>query len=132
MEHIVLAALINVNAFNQWYIFFSKQEGMLSGKQVYWYKDNILERRVAQVVLNSLLYLHDLKMKFVNIYKDLVRGLYIYIYAIHILSTGYLQITLILHQLNEMLMQVKEAVLEIKLIMILSSKAYNYIMIWNK
>ena len=44
-------------------------------------------------------------------YKDLMRNLYIYINAIHILSTGYLLFNLkSLSQLNEMTTQVKEEV----------------------
>ena len=68
--------------------------------------------RIAQMVLNILLYLHNLQMKFVNIYKGLVRQLYIYIDVVYILSIGYLSISLISpYQL--MLMQVKETFLKI-------------------
>ena len=54
-------------------------------------------------------------MKFVNTYKDLVRRLHIYLDAILIPCTSYLSINLIPpSQLNEMLTQVKEAVLKMK------------------
>ena len=63
-----------------------------------------LRGEIGHMVLNSLLYFHELQMKFVNIYKDLIRKLYTYIDAICILSTGYLPINLIPpSQLNEML-----------------------------
>ena len=53
-----------------------------------------------------------MKMKFVNIYKDLIRRYYIYI-DVHILSTGYLPVSLIPpSQLNEMFVHVKKAVLK--------------------
>ena len=65
------------------------------------------------MVLNSLSYLHDLQIKSVNIYEDLVRRLQIYLDAIHILSPGYLPIKLIPpSQLNEMFIQVKDVVLK--------------------
>ena len=62
------------------------------------------------MVLTSLLQLHDVQMKFVTVYKKLVRSLYIYINVIHILSTGHQFIPP--SQLNEMLAQVKKAVLK--------------------
>ena len=42
------------------------------------------------MILNSLLYLHELQIKYVNVHKDLTRKLYIYIDAISILSALYL------------------------------------------
>ena len=80
------------NAIMRLHINISKQEGILSGKQAYWYKDIILKRRIAQMVRNSLLYLHGLQMKFMNIYEDLVRRLYIYMDVIHIPSTSNLPV----------------------------------------
>ena len=60
-------------------------------------------------------------MKYINTYKDLIGKLYIYINAIHILSTAYLPITLIPQsQLNEMITQVKEAV-------VATTPAYNIV-----
>ena len=47
-----------------------------------------MERRITHVTFNSLLYLHVLQMKYVIVYMDLIRYLYICIDAIHILSTG--------------------------------------------
>ena len=52
-----------------------------------------MERRIAYVICNSLLYLHELQMKCVNVYKGLIRKLHIHIDAMHILSTGYLPIS---------------------------------------
>ena len=40
-----------VDAISQLHISFSKQEGILNGKQAYWYRDNILERRMVWIVL---------------------------------------------------------------------------------
>ena len=63
------------------------------------------------MVINSLQYLQDLQMKYINTYKDLIRKLYIYINTICILSTGYLLIDLIPpSQLNDMITKVKEVV----------------------
>ena len=71
-----------------------------------------MENQSNGSVLNSLLYLQDLQMKYINVYKDLIRKLYIYIDAICILSTGYLLINLIPpSQLDKMINQVKEAVI---------------------
>ena len=55
----------------------SKHEEILNGKQLYWYKNNVLERRIANVTLNNLLCFHELQMKYVGTYKDLVNKLYV-------------------------------------------------------
>ena len=49
------------------------------------------------MILNSLLYLQDLQMKYINMYKDLITKLYIYTDIIKILSMDNLQINLIPH-----------------------------------
>ena len=36
----------------------TKYEMMLGGNNPHWYKDNIMERRITHMTLNSLLYLH--------------------------------------------------------------------------
>ena len=71
-----------VDAINCSYNTISKHEDILSGKQTHWSKNNILERRIAYMVFNSLLYLYELQMKYVNIYKDLISKCYDFISAI--------------------------------------------------
>ena len=89
----------------------TKYEKMLAGKQPYWYKENIMERRITHMIPSSLLYLRELQMKYVNVYKDLIKKINIYIGAICILSTGYLPISLIPpSQLNDMITYVKKLV----------------------
>ena len=46
-----------VNVIKHLHKIMSKHEEILSGKQSYWYKNNILERRIIHMVFNSLLYL---------------------------------------------------------------------------
>ena len=100
-----------IDATNQLHKNFSCHEKIITGMIPPWYKKNYYESRISCVVLNSLLNLQDLQMKYINMYKDLVRKLYIYTDAIHILSTGYLKSNLIPpSQLNDMITQVKEAV----------------------
>ena len=85
------------------------------GKISHWYKKNYYEWRISHVVLNSLLYLQDLKMKYINTYKDLLRKLNTYTNAIHIFSTWYLPLNLMFpSQLNEMVKQVERAVVATK------------------
>ena len=85
---------------------------ILGGSQLYWYKDDIMERRITHLSLNSL-YLLELQMKYVNVYKDLIRTLYFCINEIYILFTGYLPISLIPpSQLNDMITLVKKVVTE--------------------
>ena len=81
-----------VDVINHLYENLTKHDKILGGSHPKWYKENIMERRVAHMALNSLLYLHELQMKYVNVYKDFIKKLYIYIDAICILSTGYLPI----------------------------------------
>ena len=65
------------------------------------------------MIPNSLLYLHDLQMKYVDAYRDLIRKLYSYINAIHMLSTSYLLINLIApSHLNAVVTQVKKTMLK--------------------
>ena len=47
------------------------------------------------MVINRLLYLHELQLKYVNTYKDLISKIYINISVICFLSMGYLPINLI-------------------------------------
>ena len=75
-----------VHAINHLHKLLSRHERILSGRQLHWYKDNILEKRTANMILSSLLYLHELKIKYVNAYKYLIGKLYSYINAIHIFS----------------------------------------------
>ena len=64
------------------------------------------------MTLSSLLYLDELQMKYVNVYKDLIRKLHVYVGAIHILSTGYLIISLMPpSHLNHVITQVKKVVI---------------------
>ena len=49
----------------------TKYEKMLGGSWPYWYKDNIMDRRITHMILNSLLYLQEVQMKYV--YKDLIK-----------------------------------------------------------
>ena len=87
-------------------------KNILSGRQSYWYKNDILER-ITHIVLNNFLYLHGLQKKCVNTSKGSIRKLYNYINTIFILSTSYLPTNLIPpSQLNEMISQVKKGVLE--------------------
>ena len=51
------------------------------------------EWRINQMVLNSLLYIQDLQVKYINVYKDLIRKLDIYINAIHIFPLVIYQLT---------------------------------------
>ena len=71
----------------------TKCENMLGSNQPYWYKDSIMERRITHMILNSLLYLYELQMKYIYVNKDLIRKLYISINASWTLSTGYLPIS---------------------------------------
>ena len=57
----------------------------------------ILWKIFTHMILNSLLYLHDLQMKHVDAYRDLIRRLHSYIDEIHILPTGYFPINLVSH-----------------------------------
>ena len=67
------------------------------------------------MVCNSLLYLHELHVKYVNACKDLIRKLCNYIDAIHILSHGYLSINLVPpSQLYGMIKQGKKVILKTK------------------
>ena len=50
---------------------------------------------MTHMILNSLIYIHKLQIIYVNLYKDLLKQLFIYIDAIHILSAGYLSVSLI-------------------------------------
>ena len=68
---------------------------MLGGSQPYCYKIAIIERTIVHMALNRLLYVLELQMIYVNVYKTLIRYLYIYIDGICILSTGYFIISLI-------------------------------------
>ena len=82
-----------VEALNHSHQNLTIYEKMLGHSQPYWYKDNILERRITHMTPSTLLYLHELQMKSLNVYEDLIRKLYIYIGAICIPSTGYLPIS---------------------------------------
>ena len=76
------------------------------------YKNNILEREIAHMVLNSLLYVHYLHINFVNVHKDVVTKLCIYIDAFHILSTGYL-LLIYYPYVNWMKLKLREQFLEL-------------------
>ena len=97
-----------VDAFNYLHKNVSKHEKILSDRQSFWYKGNIFKRRIAHMVLNSLLHLHELQMKYVDAYKDLIRNLCSYIDAFDIPSIGYFPMNLIPpSKLNGMTTQVK-------------------------
>ena len=40
---------------------------MIGGSWPYWYKDNVMKRRGTHMTLNSLAYLHELQMIYLNI-----------------------------------------------------------------
>ena len=63
-----------VDVLNHLHKNITKYEKILGGCQPYLYKDNIMERRIMIMSLNSLLYLHEIQMKYVNICKDLIRN----------------------------------------------------------
>ena len=44
-------------------------EKTLGGSQPYWYKDNDIEKVTGHMILNSLIYLQDLQMEYVDVYK---------------------------------------------------------------
>ena len=64
-----------------------KHEKILHGGRSIGIK-TILERRIAHVVLNSLLYFHELQKKYVNPCENSVRKLYSYMDSVWIIS-GY-------------------------------------------
>ena len=73
----------------------SKHQQVLSGQWFHCFKNNILERGIVHIILNSLLYLHKVHMKYVNAYEDLIRKPKSYIDAIHILATSYRSLILV-------------------------------------
>ena len=75
------------DAFNHLHRNLTRYEKMSGGRQSFWYEDNIMERRITHMILNSILYLHQLQMKYMDAYKDLISKLYGYVDAICILST---------------------------------------------
>ena len=91
----------------------SQHEEILSVKQSHWYKNQVLERRISHMVFSSLLYLHELQVKYVNTYKDWISKLYSHINVINIFSTDCLPNNLILpSQLDWSTTQVKKAFLK--------------------
>ena len=74
-----------VDAINHLHKNLSRHKKILRGREHNLYKDNNLGKGTGYMVLNSLLFLHDLLMKYVNAYEGLIRTLYIYIDVIHLL-----------------------------------------------
>ena len=56
-----------IDAINHSHKNVTKFEKMLGGSLPYWYKNSIMKRRITHITLNSLLYLHELQMKYVNV-----------------------------------------------------------------
>ena len=48
---------------------------MLGGSQPYWYKDTIMEKRKTHIILNSLLYIHEI-CKYILGYSQEIRHFY--------------------------------------------------------
>ena len=68
-----------VDSINHLHKNLTNYEKMLGSSQPYWHKDNILERKIVCMIFNNLLYLHELQLEYVNVYKDLIRLYYIHV-----------------------------------------------------
>ena len=62
-----------VDAINQLHKNIFYHEKKITGKISHWYKKKYYEWRISNLILNSLLYLQDLQMKYIYIY------IYIYV-----------------------------------------------------
>ena len=68
---------------------------------------------IQYYAVNSMLYLHTIKDKYVKIYNELILQLHIYAKAVRILAKGYLLISLVMSlKLKEILDLVKEALIK--------------------
>ena len=64
---------------------------------------------IQHYAVNSMLYLHRIEEKYIEIYNEFISQLHIYVKAIRILAKGYLPISLItLLRLKEILTMVKQ------------------------
>ena len=68
---------------------------------------------VQQHVMNTLLYLHTIKEKYIAVYNEFITQLCIYVKAVRILIKWYLLISLITpHKLQEIINLVKETLIK--------------------
>ena len=68
---------------------------------------------IQHYTVNSMLYLHTVKNKYIKIYNEFILQLHIYTYAVRILAKGYLPILLVTPlKLKEILDPIKETLIE--------------------
>ena len=68
---------------------------------------------IQHYIINSMLYLHMIKDKYIEIYNEFISQLHIYAKAVRILTKGYLPISLIMPlKLQEILNSVKETLIK--------------------